>query len=381
MIAYQVPRGGGPGFYNGYPWQLAMLKGRLLYTWPWGAALLSLPAVAVLNVAGLEVAPNHVYDATNETKMQEMLSAFLCAVIVWVLYEMATLLLPAGWSLAIGLAAAFGTQIWSSLSRSLWPQTWYLLLVSVAILLLVTGKLRPILLATLLGWAAFVRPAALPTVILVSAYFLVECESNRLRAGYVATGTFWAVTFTLMMLFFTGRLLAPAYHLEWFAFQHGFLQRLEGVLFSPSRGLLIYVPVVLIPLYLTVRYWRDLPKKRLAVLAIAVIASTIAVLASYSIWWGWSYGPRDLADTVPWFVLLAILGVRAFIDDSRLGMRECSAVVSAAILLLTISVAMNAPGALSSSANAWNVLPLVDYHPERLWDWQHPQFLAWMQSR
>jgi hypothetical protein len=184
------------------------------------------------------------------------------------------------------------------------------------------------------------------------------------------------------MLLFTGHFLAPAYHPEWFAFHHGLLTRLQGVLFSPSRGLLIYMPVVLIPLYLTIRYWRVLPEKQLALLSIAVIVSIIGVVVSYSIWWsGWSYGPRDLGETIPWFVLLTIVGLRAFSDDSHLTMHECSAFISAAILLLFISVAMNAPGALSLSANTWNARWNIDEHPEHLWDWQHPQFLAWLQYR
>jgi hypothetical protein len=379
MIAYQVVRGDGPGFYNGYPWQLAILKGRLLYTWPWGAALLSLPAVALLNIAGMEVAPNHVYSAAREIRMQRIVSTILCAIEVCLLYAMAAQLLPEGWSIAIAISAAFGTQIWSSLSRSVWPQTWYLVLITIVILLLLMRSLRPLLLATVLAWAAFVRPAGLPTLILVGTYVLVEFESNRSRAFYVAAATFWALTFASVMLFFTGRLVAPAYHANWFVF-YGFMARLEGILFSPSRGLLIYEPVILIPLYLAIRYWRELPRRRLAALALAGTASVIAVLGCYRIWWGWSYGPRDLAETIPWLVLLAILGVRAFIDDTNLTMRECAAVISIAMLLATASVAINSPGALSYAANAWNTLPIVDYTPERLWDWQHPQFLAWIQS-
>jgi hypothetical protein len=50
------------------------------------------------------------------------------------------------------------------------------------------------------------------------------------------------------------------------------------------------------------------------------------------------------------------------------------------MLLLIASVAMNAPGALSESANMWNATPNIDTHPERLWDWRHPQFLAWTRN-
>ncbi len=381
MIAYQVPQGSGPGFYRGYPWQLAMIKGRLLYTFPWGSPLLSLPAVAILEAVGFEVAPKHIYNVAEEIKMQAMLSAFLCAITVLLLYQTARLFLPPGWSLAIGLGAAFGTQIWSSLSRSLWPQTWYVLLITGVVLLLASHRIRPIALATLLGWACLTRPAALPGVIIVSAYILIECESNRSRLIFFGAGLLWAAAFALMLLVFTGHLLAPVYHAEWFAFQHGVVQRIEGILFSPSRGLLIYSPVVLFPLYLAVRYWRELPERRLVVLAIVVCASTIMTHLSWPIWWGgWSYGPRALAAVVPWLVVLTILGLRAFLDDPRMTARKYRIMISTAMALLLVSVAMNAPGALSSSAMDWNALRHIDEHAERLWDWQHPPFLAWIQS-
>jgi len=40
-------------------------------------------------------------------------------------------------------------------------------------------------------------------------------------------------------------------------------------------------------------------------------------------------------------------------------------------------VAINARGAADSATARWNITPVnVDEHPERLWDWEHPQFLA-----
>jgi len=94
--------------------------------------MLSLPAVAVFNAFGFKVAPHRIYSAGNEMEMQAILAALLCALTVWVFYETAGFLLPMGWSLAVALSATFGTQIWSDASRSLWPQTWYLLLTNPA---------------------------------------------------------------------------------------------------------------------------------------------------------------------------------------------------------------------------------------------------------
>lgn len=60
-------------------------------------------------------------------------------------------------------------------------------------------------------------------------------------------GAAWGTVFAATTLFFFGRLLAPAYAVctAGIDFQHGQLLRAEGLLFSPSRGLLVFVPIVL----------------------------------------------------------------------------------------------------------------------------------------
>jgi hypothetical protein len=85
-------------------------------------------------------------------------------------------------------------------------------------------------------------------------------------------------------------------------------------------------------------------------------------------------------DTIPWFVLLGILGVKAFLNDQGLTVLETSTVISVALMLITISVAMNAVGAMSKSAASWNDQPSIDLNPQRLWDYRHPQFLAWAEG-
>lgn len=55
-----------------------------------------------------------------------------------------------------------------------------------------------------------------------------------------------------MMLFFFSQLSAPAYQAG-IDFPHEFFHRLEGILVCPSRGLLVFVPIVLLPVYLTLQ--------------------------------------------------------------------------------------------------------------------------------
>ncbi len=381
LSMYQVPRWQGTSYINqGYLWTLDPVRGRLLYVYPWGGPLLSLPFVAVLNEFGLRVATHESYVASNELRMQMILTGLVSACTVWVFFETAGLILPLGWSTTIALSAAFGTQIWSTVSRSLWPQTWYLLLVSAAIWLLMKGRPRPILMGTLFAWASFTRLQGAPIAVMVGAFLLIE-HGWPCLVEYAAAGTAWAVVFAGVTLFFFGRVYSPAYQ-GGFDFPEDFFQRLEGILISPSRGLLVFVPIVLVPVYLTLRYWRVLPHRWLAILALAAVGVHTVIPACWFCWWGGgSYGPRLLIETIPWFVLLATLGVRALIDDQQLTIPERSAIISVALLLLVVSAAMNTVGAVSWSTVFWNKEAVdCSARPQQVWDWQHPQFMAWAMS-
>ena len=230
-----------------------------------------------------------------------------------------------------------------------------------------------------MAWACFARPQELPEAALIGVYVLVEHGWPRFLV-YASTGATWAAGFASMMLLFFGHLTAPIYA-GGLDFPHEFVRRLEGTLISPSRGLLVFVPIILLPMFLVVRYWQVLPRRRLALVAIVAILAQFVLTASWGCWWGGrSYGPRLLLGTIPCFVLLAIIGVRALLDDRQLMMQNCATIVAAAMLLLTLSVAMNAVGAVAQSAYDWNADIPLGYSP-RLWDWQHPQWLAWAQSR
>jgi hypothetical protein len=380
MIRYQVPRGHGGIFVNdGYPWNLEIIKGRLLYAYPWGSSLLSLPLVAVFNADGFKIAPHrngYKYDYSKELRMQTIIATGVCAFTIWVVYQAAGHLLPLGWSLAIALGTAFGTPIWSSASRSLWPQTWAVLLMMIAIWTLLSGSVRPFLLGSVLAWSCLVRPQVIPDVAAITGYVLVRYDL-RFLGKYIVAGLGWAIPLCGMMFYFTGGLFSPWYTPVLLDFPHDFWFRLYGVLLSPSRGFLVFSPVAFVSIYLTIHYWRSIPNRGLAILAIVIIGMHVVMLSSFINWWGGgSYGPRLLLEIVPWFVLLTILGVRPLIEDYSLSPRRRLLTSSLAALTLAISIVTNAPGALDQNSISWK-----SFDPDHLgvlWDWRDPQFLCWI---
>ncbi len=302
-----------------------------------------------------------------------------------IFFYTARLLLPVSWSVVVAFGGALGTQVYSTASRALWSETWGILLLGVVIFLLVrseTGKRRfnPVLLASLLSWMYFVRPTFSVHILAVTVYLFIY--HRRLFLRYAVTGATWLMVFVIYSWSNFGQLLPNYYRASRLQFDI-FWEALAGNLVSPSRGLLVYVPSLLFVAYLLARYRRQLVHQRLVWLSLAIITGHLVVISSFSHWWGGhSFGPRFTTGLVPWFVLLGILGIRAMLnwreqsasDPTRAGWRvqlACGA------LLLLMSAFINTRGATSHATWLWNMRPLeIDQHPERLWDWSQPQFLA-----
>src|SRR5207245_8883736 len=81
--------------------------------------------------------------------------------------------------------------------------------------------------------------------------------------------------------------------------------------------------------------------------------------------------------------LLAILGVAAMLTRRESRSASAQSITSwrlelvAGGLLLLLSIFINTLGAAAHATWLWNLRPKeIDSHPERLWDWRQPQFLA-----
>ena len=367
-------------------YQLEVVNGRLYYYFPTGSSILSIPFIAALDLVGVSpVNPDGSYNRVKEIIIQVGIACFLMATLAGILYLTSRLILPFWWSVVVALSGVLGTQVWSTASRGLWSHTWGTLLLGCVVLTLVTQEkgnrpLNPILLATLLSWTYFVRPTNSVSILAITVYILIFHRTLFIR--YAGTGAAWFAAFVAYSLHNFGQIV-PRYYRGYPLRLGSFWTAVAGNLISPSRGLFVFVPVLMFVIYLLARYWRKLPLPRLVVLALAAAAGHLVLVSCVDAWWaGHSYGPRYLTDMVPWFVLLGILGVTAMLDshgEPRTQSRSFGfriELVVAGILLL-LSVLIHGHGAFSHAARMWNVKPVdVDQQPARVWDWRRPQFLA-----
>ena len=355
------------------------------YYFPPGTSIISTPFVALMNAFGVSAANRDgTHNLEGETKMQAMLAGFLMAILAVVFLYSARLMLPLNWSIVVALGSTFGTQVWSTASRAMWTETWSVLLLGVVVWMLLGSetsgrRLNPFLLGTLLAWTYFVRPTNAVPILAISAYLFLYHRRAFIR--FAVTGAVWLAMFVAYSWYHFHQVLPYYYFANRLSFQE-FWIALPGNIISPSRGLLIFVPLVFFIAYLLVRYWQQVAHKRLVWLSLAVMTVHMIVIAGFKPWnGGFSYGPRYSTALVPWLVLLAILGIRAMLDWHRqsvnTGLFAWRAKLACGALLLLLSILLNARGAISRDTWVWNVRPTnVDSAPLKVWDWRQPQFLA-----
>lgn len=371
---------------NGNIYQLEWVEDRLYYYSPPGSSVLSVPYVALMNLFGLSaVNADGTYNIEGDLKIQVSLAAILMAALAATFFFTSRLLLSVKWSMVIALGATWGTQVWSTASRALWSDTWGIFLLGIVVWMLLAAevgkhRLRPVLLATILAWMYLVRPTyAIPILAITVYLFLFQ---RRVLLAYAITGIAWFALLVAYSWHNFGQLLPNYYFASRLTFGH-FWEALAGNLISPSRGLFVFVPALLFVAYLLVRYRKAVEYSQLVALAVIVFAGHWLATSGFPHWYGGhSYGPRLMTGVVPWLVLLAILGVRAMLNererratDTTKARWRLEGAFGATLLLL--SMIINGLGATTHATALWNIRPVdVDLQPERVWDWRHPQFLA-----
>jgi uncharacterized membrane protein len=286
------------------------------------------------------------------------------------------------WAALVALGFGLGTNAWPAASQALWGHETVLAGLALAVLCLApeTGRLKTSRLwiaAAGLGIAGAARYQVAPVIVLLACSVIVR----RRRARDVLTLLPIAACAAAMV----------GLNLAWFGHPLGAMVELEaalhprihgvsgpisdapltgalGLLVSPSRGLLIFSPVVLVALAGFGAMRKEGWRSDLRWCALAA-AAQMALYACYSVWWGgYTYGPRYLIDVLPLLTPLAAAGT-VVLRKSRIW----SALAAGA---LAWSIALAATGAFCYPAEAWNTSPSnIDLDHQRLWDWRDPQFV------
>ena len=137
----------------------------------------------------------------------------------------------------------------------------------------------------------------------------------------------------------------------------------------------MHVAMLALALVFAVARLGTLAERPLFALGVAGLGLHTLVVASFPHWWGGhGYGPRLFTESLFFQALIAASVAATLERDGRLANGWRRGLATAALA----GVIVHGAGALSNQSNRWNWSPReVDEHPERLWDWRDPQFLAW----
>lgn len=276
----------------------------------------------------------------------------------------------------IAVAYALGTSSFSTSSQALWQHGSAQLFLSLTIYALVRGLEMPrfITYAGLaLGGAVICRPHTVLVALPIAAYVFHKHRDQFVR--FVLAGLPPLLMFVTYNAFYFGSPFATglsqsvvspaslvARHVNWFSTP--ILEGFAAVLVSPSRGLFVYSPILLVSLIGMLISWREPGQHLLKYLSIGVFLHLIPV-ATLGQWWGGvAYGPRLLSDTLPIWCLLLYL---PFERLERLGWGRY--LIGAWLL---ISIGMHALGVYGDDSQ----YPLerdLEFHPELRWSWTNSQ--------
>jgi hypothetical protein len=285
--------------------------------------------------------------------------------------------------LALGLG--LGTGLWCAVSRTLWQHETAIFGMAIAMAGFAStgerlGLRQAVWTGIGLGIAGSARPQLAPMVAVLLAGVWARAPRRPAAAATAIVGG--AAAFLMFM------------NWRWFGTPLGAVSNLgntndvihstkgwidwhfegvAGLLVSPSRGLLVFSPIVAVAFAGFVDAARASWGSPLRWCA-AAAAAQFLLYGSYSVWWaGHTYGPRYLLDVLPILVPLAAAAL------SRIHMRPAAVVACTAALAWSIALA--ATGAFFYPHERWNSEPVdVDRDHARLWEWSDPQFVRCWRS-
>ena len=354
------------------------VRGNYMSTYPVMTAILAVPVYFLPVLLGLTDGQGSAMGYTQTeivaTILSKLSSSAAVAFSVGIIYLTLLRLTGKKSALWIALLYAFATSSWSVSSQGLWQSSMSQPLLALALyfLLKTKGNARNVIYASFpLALAVACRP---PTIIFAAVFFIYVIHHHRTQVGHflVFPGIVAMLLLTYNLYYFETLVGGYSYlgTREFFTYPRweGFL----GLLVSPSRGLLVYSPVLLfgcIGLVSTMYY------RRKPVLTYAAVATVLTVLF-YSTWTKWDavfgFSYRFLVDLLPGMSLfLAVTWSWIFAQRWRIGLF---------VILALFSVSIQIIGSFFYPCG-WSSTPVeASIHRERYWDWKDPEFLRCLRA-
>lgn len=353
-------------------------KGHYYSTFPVTPAILAIPVYAIPVLLGLTSGSDTGVGLTRTevvgTALSKLSASIAVGLSVGIVYLTALRLTTARAAVGIALVYGFATSSWSVASQGLWQTAMSEPLLVLALYCLVRGRERGawVVLAGLpLALSVACRPPTLIFAACLSLY-VAHRHPQRLVAFAILPIGIGSLLLAHNLTYFDHPLGGYAMTGPSGYFSPPGLKRFLGLLVSPSRGLLIYSPVLV---FAFAGLIASLVRRR-DMLLVYVAVSVLATILFYSGWENWhghfSYSYRHLVDILPAMALF-LPGVWSTVWRSR--------VVGLLFALLAIqSVLAQAIGVFCYPCDWWGSPVSASADPGRFWDWSDPEMLRCLRA-
>jgi len=272
------------------------------------------------------------------------------------------------WAWMLTLVYAIATATWSIASQALWQHTTVEFATAAALYFLERwwcerGFRRALVFCGLCaGCAAMVRPGEVVMLAaLLAGLFVARASLSEYVRFLTAPATGGAIALAYNFHFFHNATGTYTFAMWAGSAWNGVI----GLLVSPGRGLLIYMPVTLFGLCAFFPRAEDGRSKHRPMLVAAsmLIVLHFLVVSRVNLWWGgYCWGPRYLTETLPLFVILMALG--SAVLERPWVRRAFSAAVVYGVLIQAVGVYFYPNG-------HWDNTPVpVDDAGYRNWNWR-----------
>jgi hypothetical protein len=362
---------------NDQKWWVQRRRGHLVSFYPIGPALIAfpiyVPAWAWLSAHGRATAADFF---AISPAMEKISASIIAALTVVFIYLTLRRWISARAAFLVSVGLALGTSMWATASQLLWQHGPVGFGVAAGVFFL-TDSRRSIRSVSLAGLAYSLAIASRPTAGLfwLAAIGALLLERRPWRQRFVTAAWFAAAGLPVI-------LFCCAYNLYWYSSLLGgylgapldlvwnsVLKGAAGLLFSPNRGLFIFMPITLLGIVGLLRSFRRV-REEPHVPMLAIAATLHFLLVSVFPYWhgGWAFGPRYLVDVLP------ILALGAGLELPRLG-RDARAAVA---IVFVWSVLVQWNGAFCYPASQWDSRMSANIE-KAAWNWG--QFELWQDFR
>jgi hypothetical protein len=343
------------------PYAGVRIRGRVLNVFPSGTAFVALPhaAIALLGSGG-RVTPELV------SRWDKHASALLSVAAVCFLF---LALRRWGDAEALGASAIFAlaSPLQPGAAQSLWSATGETFALCVALWLLLRRHTFPATAGLALAAAFACRPTAVVPTLTVLAVLAGTDRRSLLRCAAAFAGGAALVVGVQLGLYGHPLGAYGSLNTAGAAFNTHVASSFVGVLASPSRGLLVFCPwVLLVPFGLRSAWKTDRTLFGWIAASLAATLGIVLLASVHVMWWGgWSLGPRLTTEAAPFLALACIPLVR-----TRTPIRP------ALLALVAFAAVTQFLLAYNPAASEWNGQVFDRVGLRSLWYWERGQLAA-----